>query len=403
MTTSPTSLTPPENLTLNPPEVVAPPAPVQSNDMVPLKPEQLSRVNTQLDGFVQSLLTEDLESQSFKEKLDSAFRLGRKEIADSSMLSGHFMEKNFKGAEDSPAFKTIQELREQFEELNPKNEGNLLEPAKLFGLIPFGDKLKRYFRKYESAADQIKTLMTDLNEAQDEVRRDAAEIETAKTRLWESMQKLKMAIAFAEQLDARIKEEVDRLKPTDPQRSRALEQEVLFYARQNVQDMYTQQQVNVFGYLAMETLKKTARELIIGCDRVATTGMSALAVAQTVARATGNQVQVMNMLKGVNDSIGDLLDGTARQLEQHVQRTGEMAAQPLIGMEKLQSMFDQTFRAMDAMDNFRSAAIDSMGKNIGTMKGMLEKAEAHINRSKVGAEAGRQAMQKLDDGGGVAL
>jgi hypothetical protein len=35
-----------------------------------------------------------------------------------------------------------------------------------------------------------------------------------------------------------------------------------------------------------------------GCTRIATTGMSALATAQTVARATGNQVQVMEMLQG---------------------------------------------------------------------------------------------------------
>ena len=35
---------------------------------------------------------------------------------------------------------------------NPGKEGDLLQPRKLLGLIPFGNKLEAYFRKFESAA-----------------------------------------------------------------------------------------------------------------------------------------------------------------------------------------------------------------------------------------------------------
>ena len=48
--------------------------------------------------------------------------------------------------------------------------------------------------------------------------------------------------------------------------------------------------------------------MMIGCDRVATTGMSALAVAPDRARATGNQIEVMVMLQGVNATIGNLIN-----------------------------------------------------------------------------------------------
>ena len=83
-----------------------------------------------------------------------------------------------------------------------------------------------------------------------------------------------------------------------------------------------------------------------GCNRVATTGMSALAVAQTVARATGNQVQVMDMLKGVNATIGSLIAETGKQLNTHVDQTAQFASNPMIGIETMQNMFDQTFRAL---------------------------------------------------------
>jgi uncharacterized protein YaaN involved in tellurite resistance len=113
---------------------------------------------------------------------------------------------------------------------------------------------------------------------------------------------------------------------------------------------------------------------------VATTGMSALAVAQTVARATGNQIQVMNMLSGVSQSIEGLIAETGRQLNNHVERTTEFAANPMLGVEKLKEMFDQTFKAMDAMDDFRSKAIEVMGQNNAVIKEQISRASSYVDR-----------------------
>jgi len=155
---------------------------------------------------------------------------------------------------------------------------------------------------------------------------------------------------------------------------------VLFYVRQNLQDMLTQQAVCTNGYLALDVLKKTGREMMNGCNRVATTGMSALAVAQTVARATGNQIKVMEMLTGVNSTIEGLIAETGRQLNTHVEKTTQFAQNPMIGIEKLQEMFDQTFKAMDAMDDFRSKAIDAMGQNNAIIKEQIAKADQYVDR-----------------------
>ena len=131
-----------------------------------------------------------------------------------------------------------------------------------------------------------------------------------------------------------------------------------------------------------------------GCTRVATTGMSALAVAQTVARATGNQIQVMEMLSGVNTSINNLVTETGRQLGNHVEKTGEFSQNPLLGIEKLKEMFDQTFRAMDAMDNFRAKSIEVMGQNNAMMKEQLARADQYIDRTRQqqAREATKQAI-----------
>jgi uncharacterized protein YaaN involved in tellurite resistance len=222
--------------------------------------------------------------------------------------------------------------------------------------------------------------MQQLHSARDDMQRDVVEIESVRAKLWDAMEKLRAAIHFAETLDTRLAEKVQALKATDPQRAQALEQEVLFYARQNLLDMQTQQAVCVNGYLSLDVLKRTGREMITGCTRVATTGMSALAVAQTVARATGNQIQVMNMLSGVSQSIEGLIAETGRQLNNHVERTTEFAANPMLGVEKLKEMFDQTFKAMDAMDDFRSKAIEVMGQNNAVIKEQISRASSYVDR-----------------------
>ena len=108
--------------------------------------------------------------------------------------------------------------------------------------------------------------------------------------------------------------------------------------------------------------------------------MSALAVAQTVARATGNQIKVMDMLTGVNSTIEGLISETGRQLNAHVDKTAQFAQNPMIGIDKLKDMFDQTFKAMDAMDTFRSKAIEVMGQNNEIIKQQISKADQYVDR-----------------------
>jgi uncharacterized protein YaaN involved in tellurite resistance len=366
---------------LTPPEVITPVPAEASRTAVPLKPEVAAAVDDQVNRFIDALMTTDVHTAEFKAKLDSAFALGKEEISiASSLMQGRFMQRNFIGAEDSPAYKAIAEIRGQLDELNPGAAGDLLAPNKLLGLIPFGNKLKAYFRKFESAGTQLQKSMNQLYVARDDVQRDIADIEATRTQLWEAMGQLSAAAQFATTLDTRLAERVAALQASDPERAKALEQEVLFYARQNLADILTQQAVCVNGYLALDVLKKTGREMMNGCTRVATTGMSALAVAQTVARATGNQIQVMEMLQGVNATIGNLISETGRALNSHVDATAQFASNPMIGIDKMKEMFDQTFKAMDAMDSFRSKAIAVMGQNNTIMQEQIERSQQYVDR-----------------------
>ncbi len=388
-------------LQLQPPQTLAPLDEPAARDAVSLKAGTQAAVEAQVDRFIAGLLTEDLQSDGFRARLDGAFALGREEISlAAGLMQGRLLQQNFVGSDDSAAFNAIQDMRNQLDRLNPGSHGNLLQPRRLLGLIPFGSRLQHYFRRFQGAAQQLNRTMQQLYAARDDMQRDLVEIDACRNNLWEAMQKLKAAIHFAETLDARLAQRVEALKGPDAERARALELEVLFAARQNLQDMQTQQAVCSNGYLALELLKQTARETINGCTRVATTGMSALAVAQTVARATGNQVRVMNMLSGVNGSIEALIADSGRQLGAHVERTSQFAENPLIGIDSMKAMFEQTFAAMDAFDTFRGRALQVMQQNNAVISEQLARADQYVER-KQRLQANETA--RLEFAGPVAL
>ena len=386
---------------LTAPEVITPVNEHVAKTAIPMPAELKAAVEDQVERFMEGLLTDDPQSEAFRTRLDSAFALGREEVSmASSLMQGRFLQRNFVGMEDNSTFKAIQDMRGHLDELNPGKQGDLFQTQKVLGFIPYGNKLQSYFRKYQSASGQLEKSMQQLYAARDDMQRDVVDLEATRTKLWDAMQKLNGAIHFAETLDVRLHDRVEALKATDPTRAKALEQEVLFYARQNLQDMLTQQAVSTNGYLALDVLKKTGREMMNGCSRIATTGMSALAVAQTVARATGNQIKVMDMLSGVNSTIEGLIGETGRQLNTHVDKTAQFAQNPMIGIDKLKDMFDQTFKAMDAMDTFRAKAIDVMGQNNDIIKQQLAKADQYVDRLRL--DKAREAT-RLASSGPVAL
>lgn len=359
-------------LVLTPPDVLAPVVPAQTKNVVQIDAGRQAKIDEQLEGFLGSLLNEDLRSDNFRQRLDQAFSVGRKEIAAATTVTSSFTSKNFVGEENSPAYKAIADMRQLFDSLNPAREGDLFSPNKVLGIpVPFGNKLARYLRRYESAGKQIGALHTHVIEAKDEVGKGVSELGLVRQQLWDALGNLEAVEYFITKLDERLSAQIAALKSSDADRAKALEQEVLYYVRQNVGDVLATKALTINAYNVAGELRKTGREIINGCDRTATLGMAALSIAVTLARATGIQMKTMEMLAGSKKSIEDLITWTGTALNEHVQRTTEFSSNPILGVETLQEMFNQTFQAMDTMDNFRNQALTSMKSNNDMLRGQL--------------------------------
>lgn len=356
-------------------------------EMVPVKEGTKSAAIAQADQFIADLLKMDVTSGDFRSRIDSAFRLGRKEIGESALLTGKFMERNFAGDPDNPAFKVINEMRVLFEDLDPGKEGDLLGTHKILGMIPFGNRLQNYLHRFDAASGSLRKLIDNIYGVEDQLARDDQELFLTMNKLLDAMVKLKAVDIFIDRLDQMLADAIAKLRTTDPPRAKAIEQEVLFYARQASMDVKTQIVVCINGYKMLEGLRKTGRELHNGCDRMATIGMSSLSIAVTLARAQGYQMKVMEALKQGSQAIEGLLASTAKMFGDHVDRVIEFQANPLIGVQTLKASFDTVFAGLDKMDEFRSKAIESMGANIALLKGIMAEGESRMKREQTAVKA----------------
>lgn len=357
-----TPITP--NFRLSSPEVIVPVSPDASRQAVPLRFESLAEVETLAARFVEALAAEDLRSSAFKVRLGNVLALGREEISGAlTLLKGQYLQRHLSGIVENPAYDAVTELRALLSPLHPHAHGDLLVANRLMGIIPMGNKLKSYFRLIEAAGEPLHQAVSRLCNARDDVQRDIVDIEAARGMLWAAMQKLASAAQFAQLVDEKVTQRLPTIKTRDPMRADAMQQDVLPHARRNLADVLAHLAVCVNAYRVLDMKKKCGRAVMNGCNRVASTSVSALSVSQTVARATGNPIRVMNMLEGTNTAFAHFVSEMARQLESDSQAAVRFGREPQAGVDKVKDSFDQAIKAMDAMGSFRIKAADVMAKN----------------------------------------
>lgn len=368
-----------QEFSLTPPSALTGELAQEKAGAVPLADEQRVALNAKIDVFVDALLTANVTSPAFQAKLDHSFSLGRQEIAEAANLSSTFTRQSFVGETDSAAFVAIAQMSELFEDLNPSKQGNLFSARKILGIpVPFGNKLHSYLRRYQSAESHMATIHENILAERTTVELSVSALGEQQSKLWTALEKLEGAAYFISELDARLTLAIEGLRVTDPSRAEALESEVLYYVRQNVSDVQAMQAVSMNGYKHLGGLRKTGRETINGCDRIATLGIAALNIGVLMAKATGTQVRTMTKLQAAKGTIESLVLATGQAMVDHAQATVAFANDPVMGIQALQQMFDQTQTAMTVLEDFRKQSLATNAANNALLStqlaGYMEKA-----------------------------
>lgn len=316
--------------------------------------------------------------------------IGAKEIEDTTAGPNRLLERaasSFAGSKKSggePTQKiasTLSELRSTVDDLTPNPED--LSPArKILGFIPGGNKIRKYFQKYESAQTNLDNIIKSLLSGKDELMRDNASLEQEKVKLWDNMAALNEYGVFAEQLDREVVAKISELKSSGQTvAANAMEADVLFAIRQRHQDILTQLGVSLQGYLAMTQIQRNNVELVKGVDRARTTTITALKTAMIVAQALDTEKLVLDQIDAVNAATNKAITATATMLKQNTARVQEQAVNSGVSVAALTQAFDDIRQTMDSVDSFRREANDKMQLTVDGLKNQLDKARPQLERS----------------------
>ncbi len=387
-TTAPTETKTADALNLTPPDPVPAVAPEKAAGLVPIDEGKKSKLDERVEGFVEELAALDANSPEFGQKVDQITNMGRKEIGEAAGHSNRFLDRPVKAMNaDSGVGTDLAELRRVVEDLDPGKKGNLLAPKKLFGIIPFGGKLRNYFDSYKSSQTHINSILGSLASGKDSLIKDNAAIDVERQNMWATMGRLEQMVHIAKAMDTRLEEKALELDATDPAKARAIRETALFYVRQRHQDLLTQMAVTVQGYLALDLVKKNNVELVKGVDRASTTTVAALRTAVTVAQALVGQKLVLDQITALNTTTANIIDSTGDMLKNQTARIHEQAASSTIPIETLQRAFQNIYDTMDNIDTFKLKALENMKTTVNTLSSEVEKSRGYIARAQGQAQA----------------
>ena len=378
--------------------VLAPPPPVvvvekeQAVGAVPVDDARQVELRARARSFAEELAGVDANSPAFTEKVNAITSMGEQDMRAAASVSNRMLDRpaaalnagKGRGGADaqSRVAGTLVELRQTVTELDP-NRADLTGVKKVLKFLPGGDKVQRYFAKYESAQTHLNAIIKSLESGQDELRKDNASIDTEKANMWATMGKLSEYNELAAALDAAVEEKIAQLQAAgQTKQADTLKADALFPIRQRRQDIMTQMAVAVQGYMALDLVRKNNIELIKGVDRAQTTTIAALRTAIIVSQALSRQKLVLEQITALNATTSDLIERTSEQLRIQGGQINQQAASSTIEVAKLQAAFDNVFATMDALDTFRAQATDSMAATVDALQGQIERAKPYLERTR---------------------
>ncbi|MEO6216508.1 MAG: toxic anion resistance protein [Sphingomonas sp.] len=375
------------DLVLTPPEPVPALAPEKAVGLVPIDDTKRTQLQERVETFIDDLVAQDVNSPEFGKRVDAISAMGQKEIREAAGQSNRFLDRPVKAMDQEGSVGSdLAELRRTIEDLDPGKRGDLLAPQKLFGIIPFGNKLRNYFDSYKSSQTHIASILKSLQGGKDELLMDNAAIDVERSNLWNAMGRLEQMIVLSKTMDQRLEDKANELDHTDPAKAKAIRESALFYVRQRTQDLLTQMAVTVQGYLALDLVKKNNVELVKGVDRASTTTVSALRTAVTVAQALTSQKLVLEQITALNTTTANIIDSTGKLLKSQTATIHEQAASATIPIEVLQRAFQNIYDTMDTIDAFKLKALDSMKTTVNLLGTEVEKSKGYIARAEGAAQ-----------------
>lgn len=335
-------------------------------------------------------------SQEFTAEVSAVGNVARRTFESTASTSSRFMQQSLRrakgdGSETQETVSTqLADLRTTMDDLAPSEE---TFASRALSKLPGRNKVKRYFRGYESNQDQLNGVLEALGRGQEGLQRDNAELAVERRNLWDDLHNLQKAAHLLGVLDQQVVRRAEAARAEgSADLAQALENDVLFAVRQRRQDVITQIAVTVQAYLAMGLIEDNNTKLVQGVERARTTTVTALRTAVITAQALDNQKLVLDQIDAVNRTTDDLIGRTSQMLADNTLRVQEQATNSAVSAETLENAFGALFTTLDDIDSFRADANQNFAATIESLEHQVQRAQPYLER-----------MHATDDDEGKAL
>ncbi len=375
------------SLSLAAPEAVTTVAPAEAERDVSIDSDTAKRIDTMVTAFIGGLRTVDVHGDDYRRRVDDIDSLADREIRTTSDMSNRLLDRPTRAMRglgqggDAPIAKSLLDLRRSVEELNPaKHDLTQGGSRKILGVIPFGDRVRAYFAKYQRSQSHIEGIVGALREGGGELEKDNAAIAQEQKGLWTQMETLRQYAYMAEKLDTGLEAQINHVAIGDPERAKVLQEDILYPVRRRRQEILTQLAVAVQGYAALRVVEVNNRELVRAVRTATTTTVAALRTAVMVAQALTNQKLVSDQVKAVNETTSAMIESTSSVLREQTATVEGQAASPGIDMGSLQRAWDNVFAALDQIDTYKLRALEAMKITVHDLSDQVERSHAQVER-----------------------
>lgn len=373
------------------PQMLTPPKPVDVVEpenaaaMVPIDESAKQVATTEAGRTVARFEEVDPNDPAFRARVKEITAMGREDSMRAAQVSNAILQRPSLAGKDSTQTKvgnSLLELRQTITDLDP-HRADLKGPKKLLKWMPGGDKIDKYFMKYQTNQEHLNAVIASLESGQDDLRKDNASIQMEQSRLWDSLLRLRELDEKMTQLDGAIEQRVAELSARgDVQKADAMKSQVLFAVRQRRQDLATEIAVATQGYMSLGLVLQNNDQLIQAVDRAKSTTVAALYTAVIVSEALARQKLVLDQINALRSTTSNMIEATSQQLRQQGAEINAKSTESLVEVEKLENAFDNVFATMDAIDTYRAQATDSMASTINSLQTQIDRAKPYLDRAR---------------------
>lgn len=336
--------------------------------------EMLERIKNVGDRDIEGRNTLSSEAKSFGTEV-------RRNIAHQSDLLNAPI-KDIMGNNDTNGdlSKDLLALRGKVEEINPNkfdfSEGGF---RRLLSKLPgIGSKLEAWWSQYQSVSTVINDILTNLEKGKDVLAKDNVTLKVDRDKLMEFTWQLQDQLQIAMLLDQELANWASNL---DAAQKKYIEEDILYYLRQEVQDMQLSLGAANQAILVSDIIRRANEELIRSTDRTLNVSAKALQTAAALQVALVHQERQMEAVKATNDMTVDLLKSTAEKAKtQGVQVVKD--ANDVSGMiEGLKQAFGDTIEAMNLLDAYKQEALPQMQNNVTLLDDLNKQMKEQVERN----------------------